>query len=56
MASLEAELPRLMEAMGEALNDPVVRKRWQEVKKVLSDVRWDYGPPLEVVRVGLIEP
>lgn len=48
LAVLEVELPRLLESACEACNDPLTRKRWQMVKGILSNVRWDYGPPSEV--------
>ena len=48
LAILEAELPRLMEASMLACNDPVTRKRWSAVKTIVSNVRWDYGPPDEI--------
>ena len=48
LAVLESEIPRLMEAASPLCNDPVHRKRWEAIKKILSDVRWNYGPYLEV--------
>lgn len=48
LAILESELPRLLEASAVLCNDPIHRKRWEAVKEIISNVRWDYGPPLEV--------
>lgn len=48
LSLLERELPSLM---GDALvscNDAMTRKRWEAVKAVLSNVRWNYGPPTQV--------
>lgn len=54
LAVLEAELPRLLETSSETCNDPITRKRWEMVKGIISNVRWDYGPPSEVQRVDPI--
>lgn len=51
LALLESELPRLMESQLGQCNDPMVRKRWESVKHVLSEVRWGYGPPSEVIDI-----
>lgn len=51
LAVLEAELPRLMDACGLRLNDTLTRKRWEMVKSIVSNVRWEYGPPLEVEHI-----
>lgn len=51
LAILEAELPRLLDAAYATCNDTLIRKRWQEIKKIVSNVRWNYGPPLEVKQV-----
>lgn len=48
LAMLESEMPRLMDSNLPACNDPMTRKRWQAVKEILSNVRWNYGPPQEV--------
>lgn len=45
---LETYLPKLCERVGLANNDPVVQALFGEVKEILSDVRWSYGPPQEV--------
>lgn len=51
LATLESELPRIMEASPDACNDPLNRKRWEMVKSILSNIRWDYGPPMEARRI-----
>lgn len=51
LAILEQELPRLLDAASMTCNDPISRKRWESVKCILSNVRWDYGPPLKVERI-----
>jgi len=48
LAKLEVALPQLMEAAGLALNRPDVQVMFDEVKTIVSNVRWDYGPPSEV--------
>lgn len=51
LALLESECPRLLQASMMDCNDPVTHKRWQEIKRILSDVRWNYGPPTEVMEL-----
>lgn len=51
LAVLESELPHLLEASMEMCNDPLKRKQWEAVKAIMSNVRWNYGPPSEI-RVG----
>lgn len=46
LAVLESELPRILAATPDSCNDPANRKRWEMVKEVLGNIRWDYGPPL----------
>ena len=48
LATLERELPELMSATLMSCNDPLTRKKWEAVKAVISNVRWNYGPPLVV--------
>lgn len=45
---LETALPQLQDALGEAMNRPHVNAIMGEVKEVLSNVRWDYGPHTDV--------
>lgn len=51
LQTLEATLPRLQDALGEAMNRPDVQVAVQEVKEILSNVRWNYGPYTEVERI-----
>ncbi len=51
LASLEEELPALMDAHSITCNDPLTRKRWELVKNILSNVRWNYGPPVQVEHI-----
>ncbi len=51
LAVLESELPRIMDATTIACNDPLTRKRWQMVKEIVSNIRWDYGPPQQVEHI-----
>lgn len=48
LETLESELPRLLSSNLMACNDPLTRKRWEAIKTILSNIRWDYGPPCEV--------
>lgn len=47
LGALEAALPQLADALMPVLNNRV-RVQLRRVQKILSDVRWDYGPPSEV--------
>jgi hypothetical protein len=49
---LEHALPRLHDALGEALNRPDVQVMLEEVKDILSNVRWNYGPHTNVQRIA----
>lgn len=48
LAELERLVPELMDCIMEAFNDNGTRVRARKVKGILSDVRWNYGPPQEV--------
>ncbi len=52
LAKLESALPRLMEAAGLTLNRPDVQVLFEEVKEIVSNVRWNYGPPQHVEELG----
>jgi hypothetical protein len=47
LGALEQTLPRLADAMMPHL-DNRLRVQLRRVQKILSDVRWNYGPPSEV--------
>lgn len=48
LATLEELAPELLWLLDEKLNDTAVRMKVRRVKEILSNVRWNYGPPLEV--------
>jgi hypothetical protein len=57
LQKLEYALPRLQEALLPRLNDPELQVLFAECKEVISNIRWNYGPPSEVqVVVGWIPP
>ena len=50
---LERALPILQEALmrGGVVTEPSVQVALSECKEIVSNVRWDYGPPSEVERI-----
>lgn len=48
LAKLERALPKLCDAAGMALNKPQNQVLFEECKDIISNVRWNYGPPQEV--------
>lgn len=51
LARLEHVLPELCLSMYEQMAGPAaprLRKQWSEVREIVANVRWDYGPPSEV--------
>lgn len=48
LRKMESGLPRIMVIAGEALNNAGVQALFGEMKDIISNVRWDYGPPQEV--------
>lgn len=48
---LETELPSLMGKTAMSCNDPIIRKQWEIIRQVVSNVRWNYGPPSEVIHI-----
>lgn len=40
-----------MSASMMVCNEPLVRKQWERVKEILSNVRWNYGPPSQVEEI-----
>lgn len=52
LQKLETAIPQLMEAAGTALNQPEIQVLFSEVKDILSNIRWGYGPPSEVEVYG----
>lgn len=47
LSALEKTLPQLADALMPVLNNKL-RVQIRRVQKILSDVRWDYGPPSEI--------
>ena len=50
-----SELERLLPELGEAFADnltPRIKTQLRRCKAILSDVRWNYGPPLSIEKVG----
>ncbi len=47
LSALEKTLPQLADALMPVLNNKL-RVQVRRVQKILSDVRWDYGPPSEI--------
>lgn len=50
LATLEKTLPQLGLALMPILNNRL-RTQLRQVQRILSDVRWNYGPPGEVVSI-----
>ncbi len=50
LGALEAVLPQVADALMPVLNNKL-RVQIRRVQNILSDVRWDYGPPAEVISV-----
>ena len=48
LETLEQLAPQLVWMLDEKLNDTAVRMKARRVKEILSNVRWDYGPPQEI--------
>jgi hypothetical protein len=51
LASMETVIPEIMLFCFDSCNDPVQRKRFEECKAILSNVRWGYGTPQIVERI-----
>ena len=48
LAFMEREMPKILAADLTVCNDPLTQRRWDEVRQILSRVRWNYGPPTQV--------
>lgn len=48
LQKLEMALPRICELSGQALNNPEAQVLFAEAKEIISNIRWDYGPPQAV--------
>lgn len=55
LAELERALPLLLDEMYPLFADPDAAKRlnsrWGRVREIVTDIRWNYGPPMGVVEV-----
>lgn len=51
LGKLESALPRICERAGQSLNDPAMQVLFEECKEILSNIRWNYGPPTEVIQI-----
>jgi len=52
LAALERYLPQIMSATMLSCNEPLTRKQWERVKEIISNVRWNYGPPNQVEQIN----
>lgn len=50
LADLERIVPQISDKLMEHL-DPALKTQFRRLKTILSDVRWNYGPPLHVEKV-----
>jgi len=48
LALLERAIPEVTDAMGVVSLSPRIRTQLRQIQRVLSNVRWNYGPPSEV--------
>jgi hypothetical protein len=55
LAELERVLPQIADAMMAQLN-PRLRVQWRKVQEIVTNVRWNYGPPLECIIIPCEEP
>jgi hypothetical protein len=52
LQKMEALLPMVVDRLGMAMNDPALQVAAEELKRIVSDVRWNYGPPSEVKHIA----
>jgi hypothetical protein len=48
LQKLEHALPRIADHCGEAINRPELQVLFQEIKEIVSNIRWNYGPHTSV--------
>ena len=48
LATLESLLPSIAWAQSQAMNDVALRMKFRQVKEIISNVRWNYGPVSDV--------
>lgn len=51
LADLERTLPQLADALMPILNNRL-RVQLRQVQRILTDVRWNYGPPVNVKHIS----
>lgn len=56
LQKLEVILPQLQDALMERACEPAIQVKLQEAKEILSNVRWSYGPPVEMHRISCDPP
>lgn len=49
LAELEHVLPEIVSAMMGLMNDNRLKVQWRKVQEIIKNVRWNYGPPEEVI-------
>lgn len=55
LCDLEQIMPRLADTLAQPGIDNKTKVRLRRVQRVLSDVRWNYGPPETVERIPVQE-
>lgn len=50
LGALEREIPKIVDALYSTM-DNRLRVKIRKVQQVLSDVRWNYGPPSQVTNI-----
>jgi hypothetical protein len=55
LQELESTLPKLADQLFESM-DNRTRVQLRRVQKIISDVRWNYGPPSEIHSIPADEP
>ena len=51
LADLERILPELLHDLAFSNPCPQVRAKFRRVRQIISDVRWNYGPPEQVEKI-----
>lgn len=54
LATLEHVLPQIARDLCTALTTPAaprIRKQLRQVQEIVTNIRWDYGPPTEVTTI-----
>ena len=56
LADLERLMPQLIGTMYRPGLDNTTRIKVRRIQQILSDVRWNYGPPSEVIVIPVDDP